>query len=201
MKQILIHDCAVSLAPKSWKKKNKIAEYFKKTGRMPLINASTHQHLLRDIPLERRMDRPDILHFALLLSLNYAKIRDLEVLFSVGNVLYKVDGETRLPRDQQRFYGVLESVLAGKLNPFIQRLDEKLDNMLKGDIWFFSRTGDSGFKHIDVPEDLTLVFGGRAHSAPRSDELSIHKKLNLGDQPLELWTALSIVLPHVLGLP
>ena len=202
VKQILIHDCAVGLVPESWRKKRKISEYIKKTGRVPLLNGSTHQYLLAKTPLEKRQDRPDLLHFALLLSLNYAKLRDLEVLFSIGDTVYRVDSETRLPRDQQRFYGVLESVLAGTQNPFITREERGLNEILNENIWFFSRAAGAAYREMeDIPEDLTVVFGGRAHSAPQTSMLPAYTPLNLGDNPLELWTAISLVAPRLLALP
>ncbi len=202
VKQILIHDCAVALVPGSWRKKRKIAEYIKRTGRVPLINSSTHQHLLSKIPREKRQDRPDLLHFALLLALNYAKIRELDILFTVGEDIYRVDPDTRLPRDQQRFYGILEGVLAGSENPFITRIGRDLNNVLSANIWLFSRTAGITYREVEeFPDDLTMVFGGRAHSGPRISSLPEYRSLNLGDKPLELWTAISLVVPRVLDLP
>lgn len=203
MLKILIHDCRVSLVPKELRTKRKIREYINKHGRPPLLDASEHQYLMKDIPLVERKDRPDILHFGLLLALNYAKTFDFEteILFSIGKKIYSVEPETRLPRSQKRFYSILEQVLLGKYKAkFIKEVEGSINDIFSKNVFIFSRGGNLDFRKIKldpIEKDISLVFGGMAHGEINLSDFVNPICVNLGKKPLELWTAMGIAISQL----
>jgi len=163
---------------------------------MPLVNASTHQHLLKNIPLSQREDRPDILHFGLLTVLGYTKLLpQLEVFFGTNNSYYAIDSATKLPRSQKRFYGIMEQVLnssyAGSRIKQIEKPRFYPDSTI-----LFTPNG-----RAMQPEDFdceNFIFGGFAHGDYRSIDPTNYRSVSLASSELELWTAISLFLAKYL---
>lgn len=197
--RLIIADAAISQAPAQWIKDKSIRRYHQKYHRFPLIDGSIHQHLLRNIPLDQRLDRPDILHFGLLTILGYSPLfDDLEVFFSCDNGTYQVAKDTNLPRSQSRFYGLVESLFTNEQsNDYITRLPDQYPYEFPGETVYFSRFGKHG---IDVVNDeiCNFVFGGFAHGSYRHDFPEDIKVVSLSNLSLDLWTSLSMVLNRIL---
>jgi rRNA pseudouridine-1189 N-methylase Emg1 (Nep1/Mra1 family) len=190
--KLLIADAAVEFVPKTWLTDKTIRDYYRKTGRMPLKNASTHQHFLQDFPVHKRFDRPDILHFGLLTALGYEKhIDPYEVYFSCPYGYYKVNTTTRIPRSQLRFYGLLESIFLGKdKNELIQKINPDDLGISPSNTIIFSSKGKMLPKNIPASVD-TYIFGGFAHGSYITKWETGIPLYSLSPHPLELWTAIS----------
>ena len=189
---IIIAETAIDLVPDDWLTSPKIKKYYKKNKRKPIIDGSIHQHLLKSIPLENRKDRPDILHFSLLLASGYQKIiPNLKLFFSTKTKTFEVMPETKLPRSQYRFNGILELLLSNQnKSPLIQ--NSNLPPLTVDNTILFSTKG----RDLD-PTDFqksNFIFGGFAHGSFDDKKYSQFQKVKLIDQPLELWTALSLFL-------
>lgn len=186
--RVIIADAAIGLSPKSWLKDPQIKKYNLQKKRMPLMDGSKHQHLLKNLDKKKRLDRPDILHFGLLTILGYRKlIANLEVFFSVPPITYQVDILTRLPRSQSRFYGILEKLLAQETtSSFISPSELKIEEM--SCIQFTKKGMSIVPSHFSDYENF--VFGGFSSGGIRS-KFPNAIKVKLSDQPLDLWTALS----------
>ncbi len=194
--KLLIADAAISLVPKNWLKDASISEYYQKTGRIPLRNGSKHQHLLKNISVSQRQDRPDILHFGLLTALGYTKlIKGLEIYFSCNTDLYWVDPNTRLPRSQSRFYGLLESILSNNYQGnLIQKIDSGIKLLSNRRVLFSSKGKQVEADFIDKNE--LFIFGGFS-SGGFSTLWGESQELSLSSQKLDLWTAISIFLNKI----
>ncbi|MHA2502995.1 MAG: hypothetical protein ACXAE3_09000 [Candidatus Kariarchaeaceae archaeon] len=185
--RVILADCAVSLVPKDWNthqnRKNSL-----------LIDASFHQHLLKDVPLNQRKDRPDILHFALLTLQGYRKIfPEIEVLFQVDQQYFLVDPEVRLPRAQHRFYGVLADVLKSpQKNPYIQGTKPPFPDE---PTIYFSPSGRP-LEERDL-QSTNFIFGGFAHGEYRTHSPKPDQIVSLSSQSLDLWTSLSLFLHNI----
>jgi len=196
--RIVIAESAISLAPRVWLSNKKIRHYYDKYHRMPLVDGSLHQHLLADIPLEQRNDRPDILHFGLLTVLGYASLLpDLNLNFSTsGGDWYHVDSATNLPRSQNRFYGIVEQLLANTYKGSFISKTVKPD--LNSSTVIFSSEG-SPLQSQDLKAE-NFVFGGFAHGDYQNMDLVASPKVRLYPHPLDLWTALSLFINKYLEL-
>ncbi len=204
--KLLIIDSAVSLSPKSWLKYKSVKQYYDKFKRMPLINASIHQSFLKNIPREKRLDRPDILHFGLLTALGYQLlIPDLEVIFNIGDKYFLVDKNTHIPRSQSRFYGIVEQLLMDpNSNPHIHKINFDINTKKI----VFTRSGISYNQLINSniyntsinTENFTInttelfIFGGFSTGYFRTKFGPETLYLSLSQYSLELWTAISLFL-------
>ena len=201
VKQVLFYDCAVSLLPAKWVKQDKISEkHYKKTGRLPLVNASSHQHLLKNIPQHKRNDRPDILHFALLLTLDMVKLSEerVDIMFTIGKKCYKIKNETRIPRSQLRFYGILEQLLLGKSIKFITQIQDSLETIIKKNVWVFTKKGKFRFStQTEAMKDLTIIYGAQPHKPVTGLNSFEVKEISIASQSLELSTAIAFTLPRI----
>lgn len=186
---LIIADAAVALVPDEWKSDRSISKYVKKRNRLPIVDGAKHQHLLKDVELSQRKDRPDILHFALLTALGYSDlIPTLSVYFTTSSTWYHVDSDTRLPRAQNRFYGILEQVLAETSNnPFIKQVSPI--NFSSDDTIYFSSKGRELEKQ-DLQKS-NFVFGGFAHGSYKSFSPS-DNTVRLASSSLDVWTAISL---------
>lgn len=190
--RIFIIETAVSQAPKRWLSHSIIANYYSKYQRLPLIDASIHQHLLKNIKREERFDRPDILHFGLLTALGYSKIiPNLEIYFNLREKIYNIDITARIPRDQKRFFGILETIIEGKYKGNLITESDQYDKKSFENEGYaiISRKGEKG--SIKEAESYNLVFGGFAFGEFKTNFHKNNKVYSLSDNSLDLWTSIS----------
>ncbi|MHA2097515.1 MAG: hypothetical protein ACW99A_02405 [Candidatus Kariarchaeaceae archaeon] len=190
---LVISECAIDLVPSTWYNDKKIADYIKTRNRIPLKNASDHQHLLQGIKQIQRNDRPDILHFGLLTAIGYvSEIPSLKIQFSLKDGNYEIDARTRLPRSQNRFYGILESILQNKYRGNL--IYPTSNNILESDIPKILFTSEGlPLSEVDLSSFDIFIFGGFSRGSfkklyPNS------VKVSLSPNSLELWTAISLFL-------
>lgn len=160
-------------------------------SRIPLRDASSHQHLLQGIEKEDRNDRPDILHFGLLTAMGYqAMLPNLNIQFSSKFGVFELDRTTKIPRSQIRFYGLLETIFQNKYKGNLIR--KTSDILLKGKNpkIIFSRKGQS-VKNIDIKSYDTFIFGGFSTGSFR-DTYPNSVEVSLSKSSLDLWTSISL---------
>ncbi|MCY3411415.1 MAG: hypothetical protein INQ03_07260 [Candidatus Heimdallarchaeota archaeon] len=194
MVKIFILDTAISQVPVDWLKFPMVKQYFDKYQRLPLINASEHQFALKRIPREERKDRPDILHFGLLTALGYSNLIDnLEIYFNLNKGLYEISNTTRIPRDQKRFYGLIESILAGSYRGDLIQSVTLEEDFYQRKKFLLTRHGDN-ITNYSLEENDILVFGGFAFGKFTHNIGENVIPVSISDNSLELWTAISYVL-------
>ena len=88
----------------------------KRRGKRPsevLLDRSLHHAAMKELPKAHKRGRPDIVHFCLLEALGSPLNREggLRVwVHTIGGYVIDVDPETRLPRDYNRFKGLIEQL-------------------------------------------------------------------------------------------
>lgn len=194
---VILSECAVDLVPKSWMKDKKIANYVKTKKRLPIRDASYHQHLLKYLDRDQRHDRPDILHFGLLTAMGYhKKIKNLKIQFSTLFGSYSLNNDTRLPRSQIRFYGLLETLFQ---NTYSGNLINKIqDDVLESNEpkIIFSKYG-TPIEQLDLKTHKIFIFGGFS-SGSFQKNYSNSIEVSLSNESLELWTAISLFFHYYL---
>jgi rRNA small subunit pseudouridine methyltransferase Nep1 len=196
---LIFAECAIDLVPKTWYNDRKISAYIKNRKRIPLINASDHQHLLQGMKSDQRNDRPDILHFGLLTALGYiTEIPNLKIQFSSNYGIFEIEKQTRLPRSQNRFYGILESLFQNKyIGDLIFPVTSNVLQSEQPKI-LFTKDGDS-LSTVDLHSFDIFVFGGFSSGKFKSTYPN-SKRIALSSNSLDLWTAVSLFLSHYIQL-
>ncbi len=195
---VYILDTAVSQVPIGWKRIPEIKKYFVKYNRLPLINASKHQKYLKSIPKVDRLDRPDILHFGLLTLLGYARLNNkINIFFNLNNKIYHIDNHTKLPRDQNRFYGLIETIIIGKYSGTLIKECSLPDDFNNTKKIIFSKTGTNVHKiSNDILEYNNFIFGGFSFGSMRTN-FNNSEFVRLSENSLELWTAISLSFQYL----
>jgi rRNA small subunit pseudouridine methyltransferase Nep1 len=148
----------------------------KKAGKKPtrmILDGSIHHSAMRTLQDGRRRGRPDIIHFCLLEALGSPLNREglLDTwVHTYDDLVLHFDPSVKLPRNQDRFKGVLEKLFA----------DGKLDNgliTLEKGVSFPALTERLGATSLiglveDGPETLGDVIAGIAGDVERDGENS-----------------------------
>ncbi|OLS14810.1 MAG: suppressor Mra1 family protein [Promethearchaeota archaeon CR_4] len=122
--------------------------------RVELLDIADHNFAMQGIPDKEQRGRPDILHHCLLNTLDTPLARSgmLKVHFQVhdGRV-FLVDAETRVPRNYNRFLGIIAQLLQNNHVPVekpfhMTKIAENLTEFLRPQdydhVCIFSRTGE-----------------------------------------------------------
>ena len=193
--RIIIEDAQIDIVPKSWLSDKKIQNIYIQKGYLPIIDGSIHQHLLKNIPKAERLDRPDILHLGLLTVLGYSRIiKKLEIYFTCKSGTYEINSDTRIPRSQIRFYGILEQLLNNAYQGKLLKQVRYDDIIRTAPVVYFSSKGKSyDIKNL-ISNFENFAFGGFASGYFRRTIKQNDIVASLSPEPLELWTALSLFL-------
>jgi rRNA small subunit pseudouridine methyltransferase Nep1 len=108
--EMITHDSTVIAAAKSRRK----------VPRQTLLDEAIHHSALQKLPNKEKRGRPDIVHRALLTTLDSVYARELELQIFVHTItgqILEVNQQTRLPRRYNRFVGLMEQLLLEKILP------------------------------------------------------------------------------------
>ncbi|MCD6524573.1 MAG: 16S rRNA methyltransferase, partial [Thermococcus sp.] len=173
-----------------------------------ILDSSYHHSALRKLEDGERRGRPDIVHICLLNALESIANKEglLRVYVHTRNdeVIY-VKPETRLPRNYNRFLGLMESLFKNRVVPKdleLLRIEEKTLNELVEEIGpdevfvmheggEFMKPRDFGKVLVELENPLVIV-GGFPHGDFRSQVKG--KKVSLYREPLMAWTVVNEVL-------
>mgnify|MGYP001077528968 CR=1 FL=1 len=124
MLNIVLAEASVELVPRELWTHPSVAAHAARRGKEPskmLLDRSYHHSAMRSIEDSARRGRPDIVHLALLeiLGSPLAKEEALRVyVHTRDDQVISVSTKTRLPRDCNRFYGLIEQLLkSGRVPP------------------------------------------------------------------------------------
>ncbi len=211
MLHLVIADSELELVPKSIVEHPAVVNYARKRKKRPeevILEGSYHHSALRNLEDGERRGRPDIVHVCLLNALESIANREgkLRVYVHTRNdeVIY-VNPETRLPRNYNRFLGLLESLFKSKVVPkdlALLRIEEKTLNELVGEInpdgvFVMHEEGElikpRVFGEVLAGlENPLVIVGGFPHGDFRS--IVKGKKVSLYREPLMAWTVVNEVL-------
>ncbi|AFK22782.1 16S rRNA methyltransferase [Pyrococcus sp. ST04] len=211
---LIIADSELELVPKQIVDHPAIVNYARRRKKKPeqvILDSTYHHAALRQLEDGDRRGRPDIVHLCLLNALESIlnKKDRLRVYVHTRNdyVIY-IKPETRLPRNYNRFIGLMERLFEKKVVPEdlqLLRLEEKTLNQLISEInpdavFIMHEKGEFMIpKHfgklLSKFKRPVVVVGGFPHGDFRSEIDGI--KISLYGEPLMAWTIVNeVIIPY-----
>jgi len=211
MLHLVIADSEIELVPESIVNHPAVVGYARKRRKRPeevILEGSYHHSALRNLEDGERRGRPDIVHICLLNALESIANREgkLRVYVHTRNdeVIY-IRPETRLPRNYNRFLGLLESLFKSKVVPrdlALLRIEEKtlkelVDEINPDGVFVMHEEGelmrprDFGMVLAGLENPLVIV-GGFPHGDFRSSVSG--ERVSLYREPLMAWTVVNEVV-------
>ncbi|WP_048811246.1 16S rRNA methyltransferase [Thermococcus gammatolerans] len=211
MLHLVIADSELELVPESIADHPAVVNYARRRGKKPeevILEGSYHHSALRKLEDGERRGRPDIVHICLLNALESIANKEgkLRVYVHTRNdeVIY-VKPETRLPRNYNRFLGLMESLFKNGVVPkdlALLRIEEKTLNELveeiaPDEVFVMHEEGelikprDFGRVLAELENPLVII-GGFPHGDFRSKVEG--RKVSLYREPLMAWTIVNEVL-------
>ena len=214
---IILADSSIELIPSNLTNNEIIKRYAKKRGKQPstvILDSSYHHKAMIRLPDSKKRGRPDILHFCLQNLIGTPLVRSntktIEIyVHTINNQILKIDPETRLPKNFNRFIGLMEQVFSKKIiktteKTLIEMLEKPSIEELVADIpkenrLIFSSKGSL----IKLPEyfidnakkDLVLIIGAYPHGSFSENILKTSNKiLSIYPQSIEAWVVLNRVI-------
>ena len=211
MLHLVIADSELELVPESIADHPAVVNYARRRGKKPeevILEGSYHHSALRKLEDGERRGRPDIVHICLLNALESIANKEgkLRVYVHTRNdeVIY-IKPETRLPRNYNRFLGLMESLFKNGVVPkdlALLRIEEKTLNELveeiaPDEVFVMHEEGelikprDFGRVLAELENPLVII-GGFPHGDFRSKVEG--RKVSLYREPLMAWTIVNEVL-------
>ncbi|MEM3851727.1 MAG: 16S rRNA methyltransferase [Methanomassiliicoccales archaeon] len=186
----------------------------KRRGKRPnqlLLDASLHHTAMRGLPGAERRGRPDIAHFCLLLALDSIPCRRGQLRTYVhtrNNIVIEFSPETRLPKNYNRFTGLMEEVLLkGKVEADGKVLISTREMMLKdlllgreGPVYLLDETGRRVKSLRRNSGQAVFVVGGFPHGSFISDLSDVKmQRISLSEERLMAWSVVSLILSSLIS--
>lgn len=212
----LIADASIELVDKYLENKSK-----SKIRRLSdrLLDISHHYHLIRKNHKKHLLNRgrPDIIHFGLLLLLDSIlnKEKMLEVyIHTVDNYIIYVNPEVRLPKNYERFKGLMADLLIRKKIHADNGKTTLLAIQYNSITSFINQIKPSiriGLTRHGIPTSVTnltkqiileknpLIVVGGFQKGTFSKQIAeiINKKVSIDPQSLHLWTVISKIVATI----
>jgi len=212
---LIIAESAIEKIPKGLWKQPSIKSHSEKRGKPPkfiLLDRSYHHAAMKNLPQNHKRGRPDIVHFALLEALGSPlnKAGELQVyVHTINNHTISVNPKARLPRNYNRFVGLMEQLFelkrAPPTGPALLKLEHKTLSHLLQDIKptyavAFSRIGtpstlEEVISRLSDKERPAVIIGGFPHGHFSEETVKLANELVCVDpEMLETWTMASRVI-------
>lgn len=207
----MIADSELELVPESIADHPAVVNYARRRNKKPnevILDSSYHHSALKKLPDGERRGRPDILHICLLNALESIANKEglLRVYVHTRNdeVIY-IKPESRIPRNYNRFLGLMESLFKNKVVPKDlellrleeQSLNELIDELDPDEVFIMHEKGElvkpREFGELVASlENAVVIVGGFPHGDFRSEVNG--KKVSLYRGPLMAWTIVNEVV-------
>lgn len=213
---IILADASLELVPREIAKHPAIVKTAKRRGKSPLtilLDKSLHYHAMKELPSQEKRGRPDIVHLCMLevleaplCSRGYVQL----YVHTIGGQAIKVRSDVRLPKNYNRFVGLMEQLLVfGKVpqdgEPLLEVLGRGLDKIVEdfkpSRKILLSEKGERTTP-IDLAEEIlqrgersAVMIGAFPHGDFSGEVLSVADKVvSLYDEVLESFVATSIIM-------
>jgi len=212
---LILAESALETIPKDLWRHPAVRHHSKKRKKNPqnlLLDRSYHHAAMKTLPQNEKRGRPDIVHFALLEALgsplNKEKLLQVHV-HTINDHVIRVKPETRLPRNYNRFVGLMEQLFElGRIppnGPALLKLEAKTLPQLLRDISptqvvAFSRTGkprtlEDVVSKLSREEKPAVIIGGFPHGHFFATTMQLADELVcIDEETLEAWTVTSRVI-------
>ena len=212
---LVIAESALERVPAEIQNHPEIIRYAKRRGKKPgevLLDRSYHHSAMMRLKNAERRGRPDIVHFSLLEALgsplNKGGLLDLYV-HTFDDCILSVDRVVRLPKNYNRFVGLMEDLLElGRVPPEGEVLITAKRGSLKSLISELHPTTvlvltsggrlarlDGVMEEASKAPRLAVIIGGFPRGEFSEDILKLADRLvAISPEPLEAWTVVSRVI-------
>ncbi|NIR86732.1 16S rRNA methyltransferase [Candidatus Bathyarchaeota archaeon] len=212
---LILAESALETIPKNLWKHPAVKRHSKKRKKHPkflLLDRSYHHAAMKTLPNNQKRGRPDIVHFALLEALGSPlnKERLLQAyVHTINDHVIEVKPETRLPRNYNRFLGLMEHLFElGRTPPngkALLKLEAKtLPQLLREvsptQVVAFStagkpRTLEDVVSELSSVERPAVIIGGFPHGHFSASTIRLADELVcIDEETLETWTVTSRVV-------
>ncbi|WP_457550111.1 16S rRNA methyltransferase [Archaeoglobus sp.] len=195
MLRIVFVESSLETVPKSIAKHPAILSDAKRRKKKPtemILDDSKHHTAIKNLENREKRGRPDIIHQCLLLSLD-SPIEDLEVyVHTVNDVMIWINRKTRLPRNYNRFIGLIEDLfkkreIKAKGETLLKIVDSNLEEILKGfRVVVMSEKGER--KDVEL-EGCAVCIGAFPHGDFDERTMNVFRKvdatfISVADKPV-----------------
>ncbi|HIP85742.1 MAG TPA: 16S rRNA methyltransferase [Pyrodictium sp.] len=218
--KLVLAEAALELVPRELWGHPSVYKSAWKRGKSPgqiLLDRSLHHQAMQRLPKAEKRGRPDIVHFCLLEALDSPLNREglLEIyVHTFGDYVVWVNPQTRLPRNYNRFVGLMEQLFeAGRVPPNSDKplmivkpmkLETLVRRLSPNRVILLSETGET--KRVrtiaeEIVEDMDktmVIIGAFPHGdfEPSTYKLATHIYSIYRGRSLEAW----VVVSHLLAL-
>jgi rRNA small subunit pseudouridine methyltransferase Nep1 len=211
MLHLIIAEAELELVPESIRDHPAVVKYARRKKKKPeevILDSTYHHAALKKLPDGDRRGRPDIVHICLLNALEsiankegklrtYVHTRNDEVIY--------VKPETRIPRNYNRFVGLMESLFKNRAVPRdleLLRMEEKslgeLVEEINPDGIFVMHEGGTPLKlkefgkRLASLENPVVIVGGFPHGDFRGETPG--ERISIYKAPLMAWTVVNEII-------
>lgn len=220
---IILAEAGLELVPKEIQNHPAVVKNARKRGKKPsevLLDISLHYKAMRRLDRWYKRGRPDIVHTSLLNAisspLNMAGLLRIYV-HTVNNVVIHIDPTTRVPRNYNRFVGLIEQVLTiGRAppdsdKPLIWIENKNLSEFIRekkpakvvimheqGTKLPLKILGEVFAKYMAEDKDLYVIIGAFQHGDFEKETLSLADELiSIFSKPLDTWVVVSRIIEGI----
>jgi len=212
---LVLAESALETVPKDLWDHSAVKKHSRRRKKHPsvtILDRSYHHAAMRMLNESQRRGRPDIIHFSLLEALGSPLNKEglLEVyIHTINDYVISVSPETRLPRNYERFVGLMEGLFevgtAPQTGQVLLRLERKNMRQLINEInptrvIAFSRIGSPMalrdiIAKFSAERRLTAIVGGfpKGHFSHATASLA-DNVFSIDYEMLETWTVTSRII-------
>jgi len=207
-------DTSLELIPKEIFYTDLIKNHSRKRGKKAsqiILDSSYHHHVMKKLNNFKKRGRPDIIHYCLLNILGSTLVKDNPdsiwvFIHTINNELIEINPETRLPRNFNRFIGLMEQlfenrIIKAKDEILLQFHENKsfediLVNILPENRFLLTSKG----KSIDLPilfaehknDDIAIFIGGFPYGSISNEIMKLAPNLiSIYPNALDAWIVLN----------
>jgi len=215
MLHLILLESALELVPREIIRHPAVLKNARRRKKKPaetLLDVSLHYHAMKTLPNREKRGRPDIVHVSLLNALESPLNKEGKLRIYVhtydGHIIF-IKPETRIPRNYNRFVGLMEQLLTkGKVPPDAEdpliyvktiTLEELLNKIKKKGLILLRENGERK-KPIDIVKyalenDLVIGIGGFPHGDFSKHILEIAtKEFSIYHSSLPSWIVVSRII-------
>jgi len=212
---LIMAESALETIPKGLWSHPAIGRHSKRRGKPPgliLLDRSYHHSAMKKLRESEKRGRPDIVHFALLEALgsplNKEKLLQIYV-HTKNDYVITVNSEARLPRNYDRFVGLLEQLFELGRVPSVghtllklehKTLPQLLEETKSDYVMAFSRKGspktlEEAISRLSEKQRPAVIIGGFPHGHFSETTIRLADEIVCIDpEMLETWTLTSRVI-------
>lgn len=182
--RLVFVESSLETVPKSIAKHPAVISDAKRRKKNPtemILDDSKHHTAMRDLEKREKRGRPDIVHQCLLLALD-SPIDELEVyVHTINDVVIWINRITRLPRNYNRFIGLMEDLFKKKVIKaegvkLMEITNLSLKDVLSGfDVYVMSERGE---RREVVFRDCAVCIGAFPHGEFEDETLRVFEEVN-----------------------